>query len=446
MSSLKKLAIRGTIWTIAGYGAGQILRFGSNLVLTRLLFPELFGLMALVYVFITGLHLFSDIGIGTSIVQNKRGDDPAFLNTAWTLQILRGGVLWLGCCLIALPVAMFYKEPQLSWLLPVVGLNTVIAGFNSTALFTLNRHLSVKQLAIFELLGQVISIAVTLVWAYFNKSIWALLVGGFVSSLFQLIWSHRLNTGTSNRLAWDKEATKELIGFGKWIFISTALTFLSMNSDRLILGKFFTLELLGVYGIAYTLADIPRQVVAAVSGKVIFPAYSKFAELPRELFREKIQRSRQPILLATAVGLAVLVGLGDFAVTVLYDNRYANAAWMLPLIALGAWPAILLNTIDTALFALGKPNYVAYGCFFSFLLLAIGIPVGFSLFGDVGAVMAVPLSNVPPYFVIVYGLWRERLACLGQDIKATALLLAVLAVVLIARVSAGLELPFPEIS
>ena len=70
MSSLKKLAIRGTIWTIVGYGASQILRFGSNLILTRLLFPKLFGLMALLNTFIIGLHLFSDIGIGTIIIQN----------------------------------------------------------------------------------------------------------------------------------------------------------------------------------------------------------------------------------------------------------------------------------------------------------------------------------------------------------------------------------------
>lgn len=84
MSSLKKLAIRGMVWTVAGYGASQILRLGSNLILTRLLFPELFGLMTLVNIFITGLHLFSDIGVGPSIIQNKRGDDPVFLNTAWT--------------------------------------------------------------------------------------------------------------------------------------------------------------------------------------------------------------------------------------------------------------------------------------------------------------------------------------------------------------------------
>jgi O-antigen/teichoic acid export membrane protein len=119
MSSIKQLALKGTFWTIASYGVSQILRFGSNLVLTRLLLPEIFGLMSLAYVFITGLHLFSDLGIHTSLIQNKRGGDPEFLNTAWSLQIIRGMGLWICCVIVAVPAANFYNEPRLVWLLPV---------------------------------------------------------------------------------------------------------------------------------------------------------------------------------------------------------------------------------------------------------------------------------------------------------------------------------------
>jgi O-antigen/teichoic acid export membrane protein len=441
MSSIKKLAIRGAIWTIASYGTSQILRFGSNLILTRLLFPKLFGLMALVYVFITGLHLFSDIGIATSVVQNKRGDEPAFLNTAWTLQVIRGLGLWCCCLLLAWPVSKFYEEPQLLWLLPVVGLNTFISGFNSTALFTLNRHMAVRQLAFYELGGQVVSLTVMIVWAYLNRTVWAIVAGGFVSALFQLVWSHRLNTTSPNRFAWEPEATKEIISFGKWIFVSTAMTFLAWQTDRLILGKLLSIEMLGIYGIALTLSDIPRQVVLAVSSKVIFPAFSKLVDLPRETFRAKIQKNRQPILIAMALVLALSVSFGDLLVSVLYDQRYANAAWMMPIISLGIWPTILTQTIDPSLFAIGKPRYVAYGCFFSFLFLAIGIPLGFSMMSTVGAIIAVPLSNLPFYGVIAYGLWRERLACIGQDIKATVLFLLLLSVAIGCRYAAGFGIP-----
>ncbi|MFM6402608.1 oligosaccharide flippase family protein, partial [Planktothrix sp.] len=107
MTSLSKKAIQGTIWTLFGYGGSQVLRFGGNLILTRLLVPELFGLMALVNTFITGLNLFSDVGIRPSIIRSQRGDDPEFLNTAWTIQVFRGLGLWIICLLITVPLAKF---------------------------------------------------------------------------------------------------------------------------------------------------------------------------------------------------------------------------------------------------------------------------------------------------------------------------------------------------
>ncbi|MGE5659190.1 MAG: oligosaccharide flippase family protein [Actinomycetota bacterium] len=444
MSSVKQLAIRGAVWTIGSYGISQVLRLGSNLILTHLLFPEVFGLLNLVYVFITGLHLFSDMGIGQSIIQNKRGSEPTFLNTAWTMQVLRGVFLWGCCLLLAWPVAKLYGEPRLAWLLPIVGLNTIISGFNSTVLYTLNRDMALGQLALFELGGQVISMTVMIAWAWFHPSIWALIVGGLVATVIQLAWSHWLACSTPNRFAWEPLAVKELISFGKWIFLSTAVTFLAGQTDRLILG-WFSFQILGVYGIAYTLSDMPRQIILALASKVIFPAFAKFSELPRETFRAKIEKNRLPILLALAFSLMLLVCFGDMVVRILYDKRYLDGTWMLPILALGVWPMILTQTIDPALFALGKPQYITWGCFFSFLFLAFGIPLGFSVAGSVGAVIAIPLSNLPPYAVITYGLWREKLACIKQDLAATVIFLALIVMAGFARAAAGFGFPLENL-
>jgi len=441
MSSLKKLAVRGMVWTIAGYGTSQILRLGSNLILTRLLFPELFGLMTLVNIFITGLHLFSDIGVGPSIIQNKRGDDPVFLNTAWTLQVIRSFSIWLCCVLIAWPVANFYDMPQLLWLIPLVGLNTIINGFNSTALYTLNRHMAIAQLAIFELGGQIISLAVMLVWAWFSPTIWALVVGGLTSAVVQMIWTHQLIPGSSNRFTWNQKAAKEIFSFGKWIFLSTAITFFAEQADRLILGKLLSLEMLGVYGIAFMLADLPRSVTLALSGKVIFPAVSKLADLPRESIRAKLLQNRKPILLALAFCLTILVSFGDLLIKVLYDDRYIDAAWMVPLLALGIWPRMLCNTNEPSLFAIGKPQYTTGGNFTRFLCTSVGVLLGFSLMGVAGAIIAVALNDLCYYVIVNYGLWREGLDGLMQDVKATMLLVALLTVTLSGRFVLGFGLP-----
>jgi O-antigen/teichoic acid export membrane protein len=445
MSSVKKLAIRGAVWTIASYGASQVLRLGSNLVLTRLLEPRLFGLMALVYVFITGLHLFSDIGIGMSVIQNKRGDDPAFLNTAWTIQVLRGFALWFFSLLLAWPVAQFYQEPQLLLLIPVVALTALIAGFNSTAFYTLNRHMAVGHLSIYEFGRQVISLVVTIVWAWRSPTIWALVSGALVSEFVGLVWSYRLIPNLSNRFVWDKEASKELISFGKWIFISTAITFFAEQADRLVFGKLLTLEVLGIYGIALTFADLPRQVTLALNGKVIFPAIAKFADRPRPELRDKINQNRRLILLALALGLALLASFGDFLVKALYDKRYWDAAWMLPILALGIWPRLLCNTNEPALFAIGKPQYTTGANVTRFIWTVAGVMLGYNLFKIPGAIIAVALNDLLYYLGINYGLWREGLSGFKEDILTTAVLVGALAVLLTGRYFLGLGLPIDNL-
>jgi O-antigen/teichoic acid export membrane protein len=441
MSSIKQRALKGVFWTIATYGVSQVLRFGSNLVLTRLLLPEIFGLMSLVYVFITGLHLFSDLGIHTSVIQNKRGDDINFLNTAWTMQIIRSMGLWFCCVLIAVPAANFYNEPQLTWVLPIAGVNILIGGFFSTGITSLSRHLEVKKVSAFELAGQIVGITVMLSWAYFDRSVWALLMGSLVAGVVQLVWSHVVSPNPPNRWLLEKESVAEIFSFGKWIFLSTALTFFAMQSDRLILGKLLGLQLLGVYGIAVALAEIPKQVTMAVGGKVVFPMFSKFSNLPRPDFRSRIRRGRLPILLATAPALAVMISFGDLLISALYDSRYADAAWMIPLVALGVWPIILVTTIDGALFALGNPRPSTWGYFYSFIALAGGIWSGYQLFGVVGAVAAVPLSNVPFYAAVAFGLRKEKIACFDHDGYTTALMLLLSALFIATRYALGVPLP-----
>lgn len=445
MSSVKKLAIRGSLWTIAGYGASQVLRFGNNLILARLLVPDLFGLMALVNVFIIGLHLFSDIGIGQSIIQNKRGDDPVFLHTAWTMQVIRGAILWIGAIGIAHPISVLYKEPQLQMLIPVVGLSTLINGFNSTSMYTLNRQIALGKLAVFELGGQMISLTVTIIWASINPTVWALVGGGLAGSVVQLVWSHRLVPDFSDRFAWDKESAQSIFSFGKWIFFGTLLTFFATQSDRLILGKLITFRQLGVYGIAFGLADIPRQVILALSGKVIFPAFSKMVDLPRETFRTKIIKNRLPLLLALAVGLTFLISFGDIVIRFLYKPAFHDAAWMMPIIAMGIWHTSLYSTVNPALLAVGKPIYNAVGFFFTFLTISIGLPLAFQHYGIVGAMFLIAFNDLPLYCATLYGLWKEKLFCFGQDIKVTAVFLSLLTVVLLSRYYLGLGFPISQI-
>lgn len=445
MATLKKRAFQGAAWSFMGYGGSQVLRLGSNLILTRLLFPELFGLMALINTMITGLRLFSDIGIGPNIIQSKRGDDQTFLNTAWTVQVIRGTGIWLVSLIAAWPLSHFYNQPELRWLIPIVAFTTVIEGFGSTAQFSLQRNLSFGKLEIFDLVVQFIASLVMIGWALVNPTIWALVVGTIISSTFKAIRSYWLIPGTTHRLMWEQQAVQELITFGRWIFISTIMFFLASQSDRLILGKLLPLSLLGMYSIALMLADVPRLILGRISNRVLFPILSKRVDLPRKTLREKILKLRRFMLLGIAALIIMIAVSGDFIINVLYDDRYKQAEWMLPILALGIWPNILAATISPTLLAMGKPFYAATGNFLKVAYMIICIPLAFSLFGVLGAVVVVAFNDLPFYLSVLYGCWREKLLFLAQDFKATVFMVASLMIVLAIRYQLGFGWPLQTI-
>lgn len=370
--SLSSPAVRGVLWTVAAYGSSQVLRFGNNLILTRLLVPEFFGLMALVNSLRMGLELFSDVGIGQNIIQSPRGNDPRFLNTAWSIQILRGILLWLACMVVAQPLAEFYEEPQLTGLIFVVCLTLLLNGFSSTKLYTLNRNMTLGKLTALELSKQVIGLVAMVAWALVSPTVWALAAGAIAAGVYKLVSSHLIVPGQPNRLEWDGSAVQELLSFGKWIFIASVMMFLAEQSDRLILGKLLSLEMLGVLTVAFTLAELPKQVLKRIGFRVIFPLVSQKAELPRAQLRATFLRKRKYILLGVIALLLFLVGFGDLLVGWLYDERYADATWAMPILSCGGWLSALFYTSSPCLLGIGKPQYSAQSNFLRFLAIVGG--------------------------------------------------------------------------
>lgn len=357
-SSAKHTAMRGSFWTLGGYGVSQVIRLVSSLILARLLFPEAFGLMALVNVFMQGLEMLSDLGLGPGIIRAKNGTDPKFLRTAWTIQVVRGFILWLVSCALAYPAAWFFgrTDPlaaQLAQVLPVAGLMALLGGFSSTALYTLNRAMQMRRLTALALVPQVVTLLVSIAWAWFDRSVWAIVAGGLAGSLTRLVMSHVYNDGPRDGFGWDPAAARELQAFGRWVFLSTVVSFLASNLDRVVLGRLLTLGELGLYSIGMTFARVATQVATRLTNTVVFPLLAKYQDQPARLIAFAL-RARTAVLWA---GGAICAGFAVFAPTffgVLYDERYAGAGWISQWLALYIWTWILNATVDRIPLALGR--------------------------------------------------------------------------------------------
>ncbi|MEM8641835.1 MAG: oligosaccharide flippase family protein [Cyanobacteria bacterium P01_G01_bin.54] len=443
--SVRKLATQGAAWVVFGYGGQQVLRFVNNLILTRLLVPEFFGIMALANTLRMGLELFSDVGIRQSVVRSPRGDDPIFIRTAWTVQALRGLILWLVCVALAYPAAQFYGESKLLILFPLVGLITVFNGLMSPAIFRITRHLHSRSFNLLSLGTALFGFCVMIGWASISPSVWALAGGGISGNALKLILGYVLFKEPIPKPAWEKEALAELTSFGRWIFVSAIMMFLAEQADRLVLGKIIPFQLLGVYTIAYSLANIPRALIKRLSSQILFPAISRKQDLPRDQLRRRFRRQRWKILLGSVALLSLLISFGDLVIGLLYDDRYLAATWMMPILCAGTWFVVLFYTLSPALLALGQPKFIAFSNFVSFAVIAFGVPLAHRLFDLPGAVTVISFSDLLPYFMLLWGLARQQLLCLVQDLLSSLLLVGMVAIFLGFRLWVGWGLPLDNL-
>lgn len=390
-------SLRSAIFVGFGFGGGYVLRLGSNLILTRLLFPEAFGVMALVQVFLTGLQMFSDLGINLSIIQDGRSRDRDFLNTAWTIQILRGLVLWLASCALAWPLAQIYGEPRLLELIPVAGLNAVILGFQTTKVAEANRDLKIGVQVTTELASQLIGIAITIVLTLWWRDVWALVLGGLAGTLANVALQQAILSGPRNRLHWDAGMARSILHFGKYILIASVAGFLLNQGDRLVLGAHVTMEALGIFSIGILMAKMPQQLARTADSKIVFPIYRRYLDLGVPDNRAKVFRARRLVLLAM-IGATCLLGLtGVPLIEFLYDSRYATAGPVLTLACFSTGMQIATSNYDGAYLSHGNSRSHFRLTFVMAVVQTAMLVAGIAWFGLLGAVLVPGLAMILTY-------------------------------------------------
>lgn len=353
-TELKRKVFTGSFWIAVGFGSQKALQLASNLILTRLLFPEAFGIMALVNVFIMGVTMFSDMGVRPAIIQAKNADDPSLLNTAWTLQIIRGSVLWMLLCALAYPVSQFYGEPTLFPLLCFCGLTAFAAGFRSIDLILAERELNLKKVMLVKLCGQLTGIAAMISLALTYKSVWALAIGTVCGAIVEVILGHLILRNHRHRPGWNTAFAKQIFHFGKWIFWSTIFTFFSGQGVRMIEGRFVTTETLAMIAIAGTIAWMFGELIERFMSSLLFPTLSRIRREEPHKFASILLRLRSRLMFATVPLFGIVSLLSVFIIDLLYDDRYAFAGQVLAILAINSAIRTMPQIYQSALLAQGN--------------------------------------------------------------------------------------------
>ncbi|MBV4491489.1 oligosaccharide flippase family protein [Pseudomonas oryzicola] len=433
-ASLRKRALKAGSWNLVSQVASQAMRLGGNLLMARLLVPEMFGVMVIANTISVLLHLLSDVGLRQNIVQSQRGDDPHFLNTAWTVQIIRGFVLFILTLLLALgawlaqhaelwPADSTYAEPVLPMVLAATGLSAVIWGFQSTKIDVAVRTFQQKRVALVDLASQVVGLVVMLVLGYLTHSVWALVIAGLVSALAWTLLGHTALEGPRNRLQWDRSALNELIVFGRWILLSSMVGVLAMYGDRIWFGASMTTAQLGVYSIAVLILGAVQTALMKIFGAVALPAFSEAARADdKERLKALYHRFR------LLVDLLVLFICGGFLTASplligwLYDDRYREAGPMLAILSL-SFLTLRYTLAHQVWIALGLTKYQAIDNIIRLVSLWGLLPLLLTLGGAEWAIWGVALHTLPTLVLIVYVNCKLDIFSLKRELMVLPMLL-----------------------
>ncbi len=414
---LGKLAMRGSAYEILSFGTTNAVRLLGNLLLTRLLFPEAFGMTAILSIFNQGLVMLSDVGIAPGVVQSPRGDEVQFLNTAWTMHVVRGAALFLVALLLAWPVAWIYEDSRLAPLLAVGSLTVLISGFDSTSMMTLLRRVDSRRIMFIEVGSQATGLLVTIGGAWMFRSVWALVVGSLAGTASRMAMSHLfIDVGYKNRFFWSKESAQVIMRFGKWIFLSSAVMFFAQQIDRLFLGRFFGLSELGVYMVAVTFADLGMAVVTRLTHQILFPVFSRVFREESHRLQEVYYRARLAMDGLTLPSAGILFVLAPWIVRSLYDDRYVEAGWMLQVLVLRVTFSCIAVPCETCLFSMGHSHFGFIRSLTRLVWMLVALPLACHYFGMVGLVWVTAMAELPSLFVLVPAfarrgliLWRREL-------------------------------------
>jgi O-antigen/teichoic acid export membrane protein len=404
----------------------QVIRFGANVAFARLLLPEAFGIMALVNVLLQGLHMLSDAGVWVCVVQSPRGEEPKFLQTAWTVQVVRGFYLWLASFLIAWPAAWFYEENLLFYLIPVAGTASAISGFNSVSMFLQNRRLALFRLSLIEVVSYAVPVVISLVVIQRYPTVWVLVFSALGSAVLQMLLSHLILPHIPHRFRWEKEAAKELLGFGRWVFISTFFTFLATQADRLIVGAATSVAQLGIYHIAAMFASAPTVMLTTLANNLMLPFYSRLRHNSEQAQVLTGQAHRVAGIFAWALAAELVVSSRD-VIDLLYRGPYEEAGLMLPIVAIVSWFQMLQALGGAILFAHGRAQSGALVNFLKLTALAVLAPLGLHYYGLEGLLWSFAVAEFARYLLTLYAVHRLEVHLWTCDLVLTLLLGAVFA-------------------
>jgi O-antigen/teichoic acid export membrane protein len=399
MKDLKERMIRGGLVRVCAQGANFVLRVGSLMVLARLLEPRDFGLVGMATAVTGVLNLFRDFGLSTASVQRETVTDEQMSTLFWINSSI-GAILALLSLAISPLLAAFYHEARLGWVTAVLAAGFILnaAGVQHTAL--LQRKMRFVALSVIEIVSLVVSIAVGVGMAVGGYGYWALVgmtltapavgtAGAWLSAAWVPGVPHR-HVGISS-----------MIRFGGTITLNGLVVYVAYNLEKVLLGRYWGADAIGIYGRAYELSNIPTSNLNSAAGGVVFAALSRVQHDPSR-FKSYFLKGYS-LVLALTLPITIFCALfSSDLISVLLGAKWNEAVVIFRLLAPTILVFSLINPLSWLLFSIGMVERSLKVGLVLALLVIVGYIVGLP-YGPKGVALA--YSTVMALWVIPHIMW-----------------------------------------
>ncbi len=400
--------------------ATNLLRVVSTVILTRVLAPEVYGVVGIIGTLAFIFEMVSDLGFQAFVVRHKKGDDAEFLDVIWTIRLLRSIVLCLVLFLLAQPIAMALHKPEIAGLIALSSIFFVIDGLGSLSLLTALRHSQILRLSALELAVAVFQLIVAIILALAWRNAWAMLVATLCGTSVKAVLSYILFKGARRRVRFAREYSSELWHFARYVTGSSVISMVLMQADKVVLARILPLDALGLYILAGNLALAPLAFVSAYASRVLYPLFVRTWHDDPTSLGKRFYSGRRGGSMLYMMGAGGLIGVAPLLVGLLYDARYAGAALYLRLLGATAFFALSSAATNEVLTAFGRIHATFRTSIVKLTWFALMGPIGFVAFGPTGLVAAVGATEAAAasygWFVLSkIGIlsWREEFILLG---------------------------------
>ncbi|KPK41038.1 MAG: hypothetical protein AMJ78_06550 [Omnitrophica WOR_2 bacterium SM23_29] len=394
---------RSTFWVVASYTFSNILYFLRSVILIRLLNPIDFGLMGIARVVINMLNLFSETGVDRAIVQRKEVNNSV-LNTAWIMTAIRGVGLFALLYVFSSLIAHFYNSEHLSPILKFISLSFLINGITSAGIFLFVKELNFKNKVIFEQANAISNTVVSIALAVIFRNVWALVIGYVVGTIVGFVFSYMLHPFRPS-LKFELDAAKGLFRFGKYVFGSGVVIFLTIQGPDALVGKILGLNALGFYVLAFSIANTPTTSVTHVVSQIAFPAYAKLQDDLPKLREGYLKVTRLVVFLSAPIAGGIFMLIPEF-VKIFLGTRWAPIILPVRILCILGFFRSVATTVGPVFYGIGRPDIEFKLSCLSLMLLGILIyPLSVSM-GIVGTSIAFSSVSTIAIFVIMTVIYK----------------------------------------